>query len=461
MRFRVFMLPLMFHFMFDFVFHSALAHATGYSIRPSELFESLSQPGDTHVLRDQVMVQLKQRVSDPKAIGFLEQKLNQAIKSKNFSALNRFPVIPLKGAGAFRGLLGQIVELQDRMTRFGLNWGDSFNSKRHEEPPLHGDLISLLGNCDSIRQFPQPLSFLLPNLRWGFLPDQTLSNCQFDRSIKMAKIFTSLASHSGSTVYYNSATLTTAPQLVKELLATGHQIEMRNERMYADFFPLILGGDKDLKWPIWLDTGVPLQDGTSLTIPLGHSQQTWLISGPLVEARIAFFLGISGVAFVPQTDIRPAWTGLSSSYVVQSNEEGQAKILKAFELAESYLQRIQYEHDHSPFNLTAGGYGYLGVCNDSTAVIEWFTMGTISTYPLIRSTELPDLLANLVPELGSFNDSLNEVFRLLPHDAELDSSRRDTLRRILAMTPYPLDSPDMVDEELRAQLKQAKHESEN
>ena len=154
----------------------------------------------------------------------------------------------------------------------------------------------------------------------------------------------------------------------------------------------------------------------------------------------------------------PAWTGQISSYEIHSDGGDKTKILKSFEVAEAYLQRIEYERDHFAPGFPADGYGYLGVCNDSNAIIELLTMGTISTYPLVRAAELDEVpLVPVSPALqGMF--SLDAAFRQLPHDADCQTSKQDTLRRILAMTPYSLDSPEMVDEELRSQLKLAERD---
>ena len=49
----------------------------------------------------------------------------------------------------------------------------------------------------------------------------------------------------------------------------------------------------------------------------------------------------------------------------------------------------------------------------------------------------------------------DDLFRFLPHDADAITDRLDAMRRILDMTPHDLDSPDIWDEILRAQLQAA------
>ena len=74
------------------------------------------------------------------------------------------------------------------------------------------------------------------------------------------------------------------------------------------------------------------------------------------------------------------------------------------------------------------------MCNDSNAVIEYETRGTITTFPLLRAASLPDLVS------------------ALPHDADQPPERADALRRVLAMSPHPLGSPLYADDLLRAQI---------
>jgi hypothetical protein len=220
--------------------------------------------------------------------------------------------------------------------------------------------------------------------------------------------------------------------------------------MYANFLSMIVG-DKDLIWPVWLDTGIALSTGDSLTIPIGHSQHAWWISGPVVNTRVTFFLGISGSGFFGQTDQRPAWSGTitSSDVTVTSAQSADyAYLLATADAASEYLRRNHLEATTVAAGMPADGYGYVGVCNDSTATLEYAARGTISEFPLMRAKELDDQ-----PDLG---DGLDDVVRALPKDADGLVDVHDALRRAVAMQPFPDGSPLMWDSALGTQIATAR-----
>ena len=230
---------------------------------------------------------------------------------------------------------------------------------------------------------------------------------------------------------YRGAALQTPGELAQALLDAGHTIEARNERTYANFLSLTFG-DVNVRWPVWLDTGATLPSGDNLVVPMGHSHHAWRISGPDVNARVMFYLGISGAAFFAQTDVRPAWTG--ETLAPASND-----VAATFDWAARYLARNRAERTTVAAGLPADGYGYVGVCNDSNAVIEYATLGTITAFPLLRAASL-DTQAPL-------GDGLDDILHTLPHDA--DALAPDAIRRVAAMTPKRCD----WDARLDAQLK--------
>ena len=220
---------------------------------------------------------------------------------------------------------------------------------------------------------------------------------------------------------------------------------MRNERTYANFLSLSHDG-YDVRWPVWVDTSVTLLDGEQVTVPMGHSHHAWRISGPDVDARVMFYPGTSGAGFFAQTDTRPSWTGLK---VRDAGTDG-ARVIQTLDLATRYLRRLRTEREGVASGYSDGGAGFLGGCNDSNAVLEYLTMGSITAFPLMRAASL-----DAQPALG---DGLDAVVRRLPHDADVAPDRADGLRRILEMTPLDVDSPLLPDDALRAQLRSVSEE---
>jgi hypothetical protein len=384
--------------------------------------------------RDYAKAEIASVVHDPVVAEQMAAQLDTILADPNLTGLDRFPTIPLSAIAALRPALGGIPS----------------------DPPradlvMTGDLAQLLGACTADRSLPAETDARMPGVRYGGFPSKTLAPCQFAHAGKLAQILTSLAAQNGSAITFKGKTITSPRELFAALVASGHTIEVRNERMYANFLSMIVG-DRDLIWPVWIDTGVRLSNGDSLTIPVGHSHHAWRITGPNVNTRVTFFLGISGAGFFGQTDSRPAWSGtITSSDVTIANAQSADYdyLLKTADAASAYLRRNRIERTTVAAGMPADGYGYVGVCNDSNATVELATRGTITAFPLLRARGLDTRV-----DLG---DGLDAVVRALPKDAD-SIVPRDALRRAVAMQPFADGSPLMWDAKLGAQVALARQD---
>ncbi len=325
------------------------------------------------------------------------------------------------------------------------------SSTPNPDAVVTGDLATLLGACTPDRSLPAAGS--IPGARYGQFPSDTLSPCQFAHAAPLASMLTSLAANNGSSITYQGQTITTPGQLFAALIASGHSIEVRNERMYANFLSFIVGDTQDLLWPVWLDTGLTLSTGDDFTIPVGHSQHEWRIVGPDVDTRITFFLGTSGAGFFGQTDERPVWSGTSSTTdvtVASASDANYAYLISTADTAAQYLRRNRVERTTVAAGLPADGYGFVGVCNDSDTTIENATLGTVSSFPLLRAASLDSQ-----PDLG---DGLDAVIDGLPKDGDSVPDPADALRRAVLMQPFPDGAPQMWDATLGAQIAQARQD---
>jgi hypothetical protein len=427
------------------------------SVAPSAFFQDLKKAGKMDVLNQLVDTKLSSIISDPALRDLFSAKLKSILASGNYSELDRFPQFDLNQLGKLRLPLATQYEHLDP------------SSPTPPAPMIHEELTLLLGACDTPRSLPDPLSPSLPGVMYGDYNNMAMSDCQFDRSTKMANILSSLGSDNGSVVSYQGVDYTTASALIGALIKSGHHVDMRNERTYANFLSFMIGEpndptSKNAKWPTWVKTGIVLSNGQELIVPMGHSQHSWHITGPLVNANITFYLGIAGTGFFPQTSVRAGWTGLRSLYKYTSDTaSGTATILKALDFAGVYFKRNLYESSHVAKGLPADGYGFLGVCNDSTALLENLYQQSVSEYPLVRAHILakspaPPLSSD--PYEADLENALNAAIDLLPSDADSHPNpatgrgRLSVLNRIALMTPYSLDSPMMIDDIFHDELKQ-------
>ncbi|MFT3696497.1 MAG: hypothetical protein QM831_25375 [Kofleriaceae bacterium] len=398
----------------------------------------IDQKSFVHALANQpafeayAKTELASLIPDAATVDQLTTQLHTILATGDLAGLERFPTLPISAISTLRPALGAIP-----------------SDAPKPDQVIHGSLTELLGACTPDRSLPADLNAALPGIKYGQFPSVVLSPCQFAHAAPLAQILTSLAAQNGSDVTFNSQTITTPRDLFAALIATGHTIEVRNERMYANFLSMIVGTE-DLVWPVWLDTGVKLSTGDNLVIPVGHSHHAWRISGPIVNTRVMFYLGISGAGFFGQTDSRPAWSGTSTATdytIADAHSPDYDYLLKTVDAAAMYLRRNRTERTTVAAGMPADGYGYVGVCNDSNTTIEYVTRGTITAYPLLRAAELdsqPDL-----------NDGLDAAMRALPKDADR-AADKDTLRRIVSMQPFPNGSPEWFDAALATQVATAR-----
>jgi hypothetical protein len=277
-----------------------------------------------------------------------------------------------------------------------------------------------------------------------------------------AQILTSLSVKNGSSVVYHGKKYDKPADLIRSMITHGHEISVTNERIIADFLGLRLGDDS-VRWPLWLETWIKKNDGSKLTIPMGHSQFRWVITGPVVNAEITFYLGTSGAAFFPVVTKRPAWTGHliidEKKTVYKAHHD---KIIGTIEAAAGFLLRNEFEKK-------------IGVCNDSTAIIEGVSRGTNTTFPQLRPRSvLFPLLRELAKELKrpELDDKLDSTFNIVllqtpydgkgkPQDTRIINSPSSaektlqfTMERILGMIPTNPGSLTLQDARLAADVSE-------
>lgn len=289
--------------------------------------------------------------------------------------------------------------------------------------PRSFELTALLTEaCTVDRAARAPVHPALPaELTRGGWPDYTLDDCTVQRQRAFAEVLNNLALDNGSAVVHGPTRYESVEDVFVALIDAGHHVVVENNRYFANFLGLNYG-EASLVAPVWIDTGLPLAGGGTLPIPAPHSHHSVTVTGPLVNAHIEYYMGVSGgVSFRSAENLSVPWVGERTAYTYDSAVDPQGVVARMTLAAR--LRRVWTERGQG---LPALGYGQLGVCNDSTAVLELDAEGTVSIYPLAHSPtqaaptdQVDTLLAQLPYDLGAPDPSaLDRITRTLPYVGE-------------------------------------------
>lgn len=282
---------------------------------------------------------------------------------------------------------------------------------------VHFDLLDILtSGCKAERSGHKALTPQLPALETGVYSDYTRTDCQIQRAQDFARVLNSLALDNGSTVTHDGTTFTTIAEVVQALTDSEHTITITNDRFFADFMSLYYKG-KAVISPLWLETTILDSDGSPLAIPSPHTHHTITVEGPLVNTELLFYIGVSGgTSFRAVTWFRPPWTGNRTLYTYSSDEDPEA--VRDLLVHAGNLRKLWTE-EAAERDLPASGYGTLGVCNDSTAILEHLVEGTTTIFPLAHpafegdaKTDIEGALSAL-PADGAGYDGAEALARIL------------------------------------------------
>jgi hypothetical protein len=314
-----------------------------------------------------------------------------------------FPVVPLSLLGKAQGIFEGVV---------------------HAEAPAPGpvvfDLKALQQQCAPVKPALAPISPSFPDLQRGGLPDESVEDCTLARAQALADVLNNLALGNGSKVVDGDAEYTTPASVAEALLASGHSIQVMSKVFFADFLGLYYKG-QSVAASVWIDTGVALPGGGTAKIPAPHAGYTVLVEGPLVKANLEFFLGTDGgTRFRAWSSLpRASWQGgrVLTSFDGAKDKE---RVIAFFDKAGKLRKKWQEEGASLPLQ----GYGTLGVCNDSVAVLQGVVEKTPTTlFPLAHR------------EVTAQNDEFDVVLAKLPRDLSgaLDPSAKE---RVIGSLPF-------------------------
>ncbi|MCK6575088.1 hypothetical protein L6V77_28800 [Myxococcota bacterium] len=266
------------------------------------------------------------------------------------------------------------------------------------------DLGALLTeDCRPARSSLKPLHPSLPDLQTGSAPDYTFDDCLLQRAQDFANVLNNLSLENGSAVVSGATRYETVEDVFTALIDGGHHIVVQNNRYFADFLGLSYKGEP-VEAPVWLDTGIPLTTGGTFPLPAPHTHHTIIVSGPVVNATIMYYMGVSGgVSFRAVEGARPAWSGERTLYTYDSAVDPDAVVRLMVAAAD-----LRRKWTTAGAGLPALGYGQLGVCNDSTAVLEHMAQGSVTIFPLAHPAS--------DATQGADGDAIDRALAALPSD---------------------------------------------
>jgi hypothetical protein len=224
-------------------------------------------------------------------------------------------------------------------------------------------------------------------------------------------------------VSIDGQTASTPQQLVQALVATGHQVTVADARYFANFGHFHYNG-KDVEMPFFLDSQMMVptdhwwQRSRPLLVPVAHAEYEWIVTGPKINADVAFYFGIDGRAEFRTND------QLNQPWVMgrHAHEYRGADAVEVTRLTGQMLRAYAYLHAAHP-DLPFGGYYTLGVCQDVVNAIELHMTGKTTLFPNTARVEFfndqPDAeitkLMDAVPkDTGGEPPAPERIFGSLP-----------------------------------------------
>lgn len=369
---------------------------------------------------------VEERVTGPEARAALQQQIRKYFDDATAGVVRAepFPVLPFRLLGGAQAIFaGRETAVPASTARTTL---DSTRSLADEDPT----------RCTPARPSLVPT---VAGLQKGGLPDPKTSDCALFRTQQLAAVLNDLAlgkRGQRSEITDGARRITSVDAVVAYLVETGHSIRIENNRYFADFLGLWYGG-KSVAAPVWIDTGIAVQGGGTLTVPSPHAGYSFHIRGPKFVGSLEFFLGTEGGAsFRPVSGMhRPRWAGERAEYTYSTKNHAD-KVKETFAVAAALRARWSDEGAGKPLE----GYGVLGVCSDSTSVIERIVEGRgPSLFPLARLTAPVDMTRD------PLDVKLKDAIAALPRDVqEFEPGQSDVrdIARIRTTMPMPASELD-------------------
>lgn len=207
-------------------------------------------------------------------------------------------------------------------------------------------------------------------------------------------------------------------ELIQAFIDNGHTVEVCPRATIANFGMALCVKEEDGSFVnvptcIQLRTGVERDsDNKAAYFQAPHGGLDVEISGPLVGTErscdVQFYVSAEGLTgFYANHDVAVPWLKRSSLAEMYSNDTA----VRAVRMAG--LVGTVFNSIGTDMNLPCGGYGVLGMCNDSATLIDFALRKETSAYPLLSTgrylNHIVSYFLKLQEDLRSFPDMTKVV----------------------------------------------------
>ena len=237
------------------------------------------------------------------------KRLRELILGKNFEALDSFPGMTIPGMGRAVRLAAAAMDQSGIKPFRHRRWPRGRPRLLPERLSKRNWGIPAAGEPPAPDAYLRSLGFGLEN---GDRIDPVLA-VRYADGLRLSEVLNRLSMNSPDSgaryrIVLGGRPVDTPSALMEALTTSGHDLEVRDSRYFANFGDLIYHG-RDVLTPFWIDTGLQVP-GTdrSLLVPVSHSQHEFIVRGPVVNADLSFYFGIDGEAvFRPSVTRDQAW----------------------------------------------------------------------------------------------------------------------------------------------------------
>ena len=270
------------------------------------------------------------------------------------------------------------------------------------------------------------------------------------RNSLVARVLNRLAANRLGEEPWSFEGCTTSSSLLAQLQGSGWQARAQLRCSVASFglgasLPQEAGGWSQVPLALPIRTGLLGADGEEVQSLLPHSCLELELRGPGQLLRLQYYQGTEGLCgWEALNDLQRPWQNDRHNGTVHylgEPYEGE-RLKELFGLLE--VIAMVHNHEASERQLLHGGYGSLGFCIDSSALIQQVMEGRCQLFPVLMGGIWRERLLRRVEQLGAAAAPWLEPYRQalhdLPHDGSLHgSAAASAQQRLLAC--QPLSSP--------------------